>query len=224
VAIGACLAWTWGLDKGPEKGEVDIGGGIKLPTYMSGPSSHPWWAMVVLILVAASLYLAYVFSYLYLWIVSPEVWAPTGSAALPGAMWPAGIAMLVLAGGGAMFAAGRMLPEPGRRSFAVSALLLGGAACLIGAVALNIVGHWQTGLRPGENAYGAMVYMATVLDAQLVAAVVILLCVAVARQMTGKLDRIRRVSFENAGLLSAYAVGQMLFGLLLIHGFPRVAG
>ena len=49
----------------------------------SGPVSHSWWAMVVLLLVAGSLYLAYVFSYLYLWTVSPQVW-PTDPAALAG--------------------------------------------------------------------------------------------------------------------------------------------
>ncbi|MBO6719441.1 MAG: cytochrome c oxidase subunit I [Rhizobiaceae bacterium] len=224
IAIGACLVWTWGLDKGPEKGEVDIGGGISLPTYQSGSSSHPWWAMVVLILVGASLYLAYVFSYLYLWIVSPEVWSPQGSPPLPDAFWPIACAGLILAGGAAVFGAGKLLPEPGRRGAGTPLLLLIGAAFLAGAVALNIWSHWQTGLRPTDNAYGAMVYMASVLDAQLVAAVVILLLVAVARHLTGRLDRVRRVVFENAGLLSAYAAAQMLFGLLLVHGFPRVAG
>jgi cytochrome c oxidase subunit I+III len=224
VAIGAMLVWTWGLDQGPDKGDVDIGGGIKLPTYMTGPSSHAWWAMVVLILVAASLYLAFVFSYLYMWIVSPEVWSPVGSPALPDAIWPFIAAALILAGGGGMFVAGKMLPEPGRRGAGASVLLLAAAACLCGAVALNIWSHWQTGLRPTESSYGAMVYMASVLDAQLVAAVVVLAGAAIARNLTGRLDCIRRVAFENVGLLCAYAVAQMLFGLLMIHGFPRVAG
>ena len=46
--------------------------------------------MVVLMLVAGSLYLAYVFSYLYLWTVSPQVWPkPERLAAVSGRCCPA---------------------------------------------------------------------------------------------------------------------------------------
>jgi cytochrome c oxidase subunit I+III len=100
LAVAFCLIWVWGLDPGPGKGRVDIGAGISLPTYATGPSSHSWWAMVVLMLVAASLYLSWVFSYLYLWTVSPEVWAPAGSPAPPSARWPLGSALLLIAGSG----------------------------------------------------------------------------------------------------------------------------
>jgi cytochrome c oxidase subunit I+III len=224
VAVGACLVWTWSLDKGPDKGAVAIGGGISLPTYMTGPASHAWWAMIVLILVGASLYLSYVFSYLYLWIVSPEVWPPRGSPSLPDPGWALAVAVLAMASAGATLLAGRLLPKPGGRSYAVLALLALAAVCLAGAVALNLWSHWQSGVRPTENAYGAMVYMAVVLDGQAAAAVVVLLAVAIARHATGRLDRERRVGFENAALLCAYTVAQMLFGLLLVHGFPRVVG
>src|SRR5690606_28438229 len=115
LAIVSCLVWTWGLDKEPDREPVDIGGGIKLPTYMSGPSSHPWWAMMVLIFVAGSLYLSLVFSYLYLWVVSPEVWAPHGSAALPHPGWPVAAATLAVGSAAATWLAGRLLPEPGGR-------------------------------------------------------------------------------------------------------------
>ncbi|PLU68992.1 cytochrome c oxidase subunit I, partial [Sinorhizobium medicae] len=78
LALVFVLAWAWALDPGLSKGMIEIARGVRLPTYMSGPTSHSWWAMVVLMFVAGSLYLAYVFSYLFLWVVSPEVWAPTG--------------------------------------------------------------------------------------------------------------------------------------------------
>jgi cytochrome c oxidase subunit I+III len=223
IAIAACIVWTWPLDKGPGRGPVAIGGGVSVPTYMSGPRSHAWWAMTVLILVAGSLYLAYVFSYLYLWVVSPEIWPPQGSPPLPEAGWALACALLALAGGSATLLAGRLLPAPGQRSPAVLALLLLAALLFAGSVGLNIWSHWQSGLEPTANAYGAMVYMGGVLDAQLVFAVAILLLVALARHAAGRLDGERRVSFENAALLSAYAVGQILLGLLLVHGFPMVA-
>jgi len=93
LAIVFCLVWAWGLDPGPSKGMASIGGGIELPTYVTGPTSHSWWAMVVLMFVAGSLYLSYVFSYLFLWTVSPEVWAPGGAPPLPWvACWRIGAA------------------------------------------------------------------------------------------------------------------------------------
>ena len=80
LAVAMILVWMWSSDPEPLR-RVEIGHGIKLPTYVSGPLSHSWWAMVVLLLVAGSLYLAYVFSYLYLWTVSPQVWPKPDQAA-----------------------------------------------------------------------------------------------------------------------------------------------
>ncbi|WP_309084761.1 cytochrome c oxidase subunit I [Chelativorans sp.] len=224
VSISACLVWGWKLDHGPGGGKVDIGAGIRLPTYMAGPRSHAWWAMMVLILVASSLYISYVFSYLYLWIVSPEVWAPHGSPALPGAGWPVGTALLLVAGTAAMVLTRWLLPEPGRREPAVPLLLALAAICLVGASLAEVWAHWSTGLRPAQNSYGAMVYMGSVINLQVVLAVAVLAGFAIARYLTGKLDQERRVNFENCALLYYYAAGQMLFGLLLLHGFPRLAG
>ncbi|MGE0232870.1 MAG: cytochrome c oxidase subunit I, partial [Flavobacteriaceae bacterium] len=115
VAIAACLVWCWSLDPGPGKGRIDIGAGLKVPTYMSGPTSHSWWAMVVLMIVAASLFIAYVFSYLYLWTVSPGVWPPA-AAGPPDIAWPLAGAALTVAGLAAVRIAGRSLPAPGRRN------------------------------------------------------------------------------------------------------------
>jgi cytochrome c oxidase subunit I+III len=223
IAIGAFVVWGWSLDPGPGRGKVDIGAGLKLPTYMAGPSSHSWWAMVVLVLVASSLYIAYVFSYLYLWVVSPDVWSPTGSPPLPGWSWPASGAGLIAVGTLATWLGGRALPRPGGHRLAVPALIGVGALCLTAAVAIELYGHWETGLRPAGNAYGAMVYMQSVINGQLALAIVILAGFAIARYLTGRLDRERRVSFDNGAVLYYYAAVQAVFGLLLIHGFPRMA-
>jgi cytochrome c oxidase subunit I+III len=224
LAIAAVLYWTWHLDPGPGKGTVAIGAGIELPTYMAGPVSHSWWAMGVLVIVAASLYLAYVFSYLFLWLVSPEVWAPRGSPALPRPGWPFATAGLVLVGSAAMALGRRMLPEPGGRSRFLPAIQAVAAVCLAAAVGIEIVGHWQTGLRPTQNAYGAMVYMGSVLNGQLAFTLVIMIGFAAARYLAGKLDRERRVSYETGAILYYYAALQLVIGLVLVHGLPRAVG
>ena len=48
------IAWVWQSDPGPDHPPVDIGGGIRLPVYATGPVSHSWWATVVLMLVAGA--------------------------------------------------------------------------------------------------------------------------------------------------------------------------
>jgi cytochrome c oxidase subunit I+III len=224
IAVGSCLVWVWQLDPGPGKGLVHIGAGLKLPTYMTGPTSHAWWAMIVLMLVAGSLYLAYVFSYLYLWTVSPNVWAPAGSPMLPGIAWPAASAVLLLTSVVAVVGADRLLPAPQSGNPWVPVLLLVGGAGPVGAVGIEVAGHWQSGLRPTENAYSAMVYMASALTGQTAAAVAVMAAFAIARFLTGKLDRHRRVAFESTALLAYYTAAQGGLGLLLVHGFPRMVG
>ncbi|MBP2234678.1 cytochrome c oxidase subunit I+III [Sinorhizobium kostiense] len=224
LAIAFVLVWAWGLDPGPSKGTIDIARGIRLPTYMTGPTSHSWWAMVVLMIVAASLYFAYVFSYLFLWLVSPEVWAPTGSPAPPPGLWPVSAAALMLAGSSTIWLISRRLEKLAASPVAMAAALLLSLALLIGALALELSGHLMTGLRPGDNAYGAMVYLGAVLFAQLAFALTILGLFTLARYLTGKLDGARRVTFDNYMLLYHYAVAQSLLGLALVHGFPRLIG
>ncbi|MDX0893748.1 cytochrome c oxidase subunit I [Sinorhizobium medicae] len=224
LAIVFVLAWAWGLDPGPSKGMIEIAKGVRLPTYMSGPTSHSWWAMVVLMFVAGSLYLAYVFSYLFLWVVSPEVWAPAGSPPPPPIGWPVASAALLLAGSGILWLVSRKLQQYAASRLAMSAALLLSLVCLSAAFMLETGGHLTTGLDPGENAYGAMVYLGAVLFAQLVLALLIMDLFTLARHLAGKLDAVRRVTYDNYALLYHYTVAQSLLGLGLIHGFPRLIG
>lgn len=222
LAVVFVLIWVWQLDPGPHKGSVDIGGGMRLPTYVSGPQSHGWWAMVVLMLVAASLYLAYVFSYLYLWLVSPDVWAPANGAGPPELIWALASGALLLLSAGLFKFSDRLLPAPDGAGRTPALLTLAGALCLAAGIGVEIYGHWQSGLVPTESAYGAIVYMAPILTAQVAAAALIMAAFTAVRLATGRTDRVRRNSFDHTKILAYYAVAQGLFGLLLIHGFPRV--
>jgi cytochrome c oxidase subunit I+III len=223
LAIAFCMVWVWGLDPGPRKGIVDIGGGHRVPTYVTGLQSHGAWAMVVLMLVAASLYLAFVFSYLFLWLVSPDVWTQH-AAAIPALWQPAISAALFVAGAAGFLLAGKLLPEPGKRSVVVPLLMEAAALALVAAVSWEIWGHYQAGLRPTESAYGAMVYMGGALAGQIVTANVLMTLLTMARVVAGRTDRERRNSFDHTAQLVYYGVAQSLLGLILIHGFPRLIG
>jgi cytochrome c oxidase subunit I+III len=178
--------------------------------------------MVVLMFVAGSLYLSFVFSYLYLWTVSPQVWAPLGAPAPPGLGWPLASAALLIGGSALLVIAGRALPQPGRRRGWVATLLLLALAGLLASFAIELVAHLGSGLSPTASSYGAMVYLGVALFGQLVAALVVMTLFAVARCLAGLIDRERRVTFDNVALLYHYTVAQTLLGLTLVHGFPRM--
>ena len=219
LVIVMIVIWMWGSDPEPVA-PVDIGGGIKLPTYASGPMSHSWWAMIILMTVAAALYLSYLFGYLYLWTVSPQGWPST--SALPTLAWPAVAGGLLIGSSIALATAKRVLSTPvvSRGIFAL--LILLGLGALGGSLSLDIWGQWQAGLRPHASGYGAMTFAAAVLQLEIVFPVVLMACFMLARFATGQLDNRRRVVFDNLALLWHYAVAQGLAGLLLTHGFPRL--
>jgi cytochrome c oxidase subunit I+III len=212
IAIAALLHWGWQLDP-PDTGRVDIGGGLRLPTYASGPLSQAWWAIVVLLLVSASLYACLLFSYLYLWTVSPEAWpqeVARGQSAIAAA-----IALVVSSGAVAWADRGVGTRGDCRPLWpAIPLLVLANVA--------NVLS--QAGVSPKESAYGAIVYAFLSVDGWFAAAAIVLALFALARQHAGKLDAVRRVTFDNAKLFWHYTVAQTLAGMAMVHGFPRAVG
>lgn len=220
LAIISCLIWLWDSDRQPEPKIVPIGLGQNLPTYLSGPNAHGWWAMMILCIVAGSLFFAYVFSYLYTWTVSPQVW-PQGDATpdFTNVLLPATC----------LSAASAVLHTANRQMSARSTMgtVLGLAAAimlLLAAFAIQLKQFWQAGLRPDENAYAALTFMASVLQGQLVVALAIMVTFVGARALTGRLNVSRRNTFDNTAILFHYTVVQSLCGLVLIYGFPNLVG
>jgi cytochrome c oxidase subunit I+III len=216
LAVACILAWTWGGDLQP-LGPVDVGHGLKLPTYVSGPVSHAWWAMIILLLVAGSLYLSFVFSYIYLWTVAPQAW-PTAGHGAPPTPWALGIAVLLALSAICVYAADAMLARS-RAGFA--ALLFAALVALSAASATEIIAHWTSGLRPDASGYAALVYLGALLQLQAVVAVVVVGMFTLARLAAGRLDPTRRITFDSLALLAYYGAGQGLLGVLLVHGFPK---
>src|SRR5690606_4951903 len=122
---------------------------------------------------------------------------------------------------GAFWAADRCIRLGRNRSFI--ALIVVGIAALIASLAADIWSQWQTGLRPDASGYAAMVYANAALQAQIVAAVFCMALFTTFRAATGRVDARRRVAFDNLALFWLFALGQSTLGLLLTHGFPRIA-
>ncbi|MGQ0655723.1 MAG: cytochrome c oxidase subunit I [Betaproteobacteria bacterium] len=216
IAVAAMLRWAWELNRGPMLAPVDIGGGIRLPVYASGPLSHGWWVAVILILVLGTTYACLIFSYLYLWTVKPELWPAADD--LPGLPLPLIGAGCLLASSAAFAAANAALK---REKSLYGALGTAAVLMLIGFVAEF---HVHRGLSPRESSYGAVVQTFVAFNGFSTVAVCVLAGFALARRYAGLLDRERRNVFDHARLLWHYVVGQNVAGLAFVHAFPRWVG
>jgi len=212
AAIGAIFWWVWDLDTPIKQKTADIGAGINVPTYGSGPRSHGWWAMVVLLIVCGMIFGMLVFSYLYMWsqrshlFVIPAnegVFAPT-VALLAGACALAGAAFLAR-----------------KKSvfLAVTATALS-VGCMMAATAIDGLAWWNGGLRPQTDAYGALVYAFVSWQAVFVAVSALMALYALARLLTRLLVVERPMTIEAISLFLIYTSVQGAVGIALTRGFP----
>jgi cytochrome c oxidase subunit I+III len=223
IAVAMVIWWLWETDQGPIHPDVDIGNGIILPVYVTGPMNHSWWAMVVLLLVGGTLFTCLLFSYLFLWTVSPGVWP--SPADLPPLTSPVASATLYLVGSLALLLASRRLKlVPGESAWSVQTGLLLAALLMVAGVVLDLFAHYRSGLRPSQSAYAAAVYMIVSLQAFYVAVLVIMAIYTAARSFLGKLDGVRRSTFDNTMLLWHFTTAQGLLGLAVVALFPRLIG
>ena len=224
IAVVMVIWWMWSTDPGPSHPPVDIGGGITLPVYVTGPVSHSWWAMIVLILVAGTTFTCLVFSYFYLWTVNPGAWPPAG-VVLPSLIWPVTAIVLYAAGSAVIILAGWALEgTPATSSWPTRLLLLLAVPLMIGAFAAQLYGPWQSGLRPDAHSYGAVVYTFAALQGFLVAVMTIMVLYTLARSLAGMLNGVRRATFDNTMLLWHYTTAQGLLAVAISTFFPRLLG
>jgi cytochrome c oxidase subunit I+III len=220
LAIVMIWRWLWDADAGPNHPPVDIGGGLRLPVFCSGSASHSWWAMIILVMVCASIFGSLSFAYLFLWTTSPEVWlAPTR---LPSMTLPFSSVCLLLGSSALLVWSGRTLArgrqQPLRWVLPIAILMLAAAT------GLECYGHWQSGLRPQDSGYGAAVYAMVGLQAIFVLVLCLMGAFTVARSLAGRLAPARRACFDSTMILWHYAVAQGLVGIAVLHGFPRLVG
>ncbi len=216
VAMAGVLYWLWHLDAGATGPAADVGGGLRLPIHARGPRSHSWWAMVVVLAVAGSVFACLVFSYLYLWTVSPETWP---AARAPGELPLAAIALLVLSSAAVAYA-GRALARG--RTAMLRASLGAGIALALAAFAAQLDVHQRSGLAPRESAYAAVVSTLVAVHGVYAAISASMAAFTLARSWAGRLDAVRRAVYDNTTLLWHYTVGQTLCGIAIVHGFPRL--
>jgi cytochrome c oxidase subunit I+III len=214
LAIYCILRWCWFLDRPNPRAQADVGAGVLVPTYVAGPASHGWWAMVITLIVGGMVCLLAGFSYVFLWSRRPDLWSAPAEGLAP-------VLALIAAGALSAVAAPRILRlDRPRSGWVAAAALFLSAAALAGAALLD--GHaWMvTGLRPEATSHGAAVFALLGWQAVFAAVGAIMGLYAVMRWLFGLLSADRPSTYDLIALFLTFTAAQGAFVALLPRVFP----
>ncbi|KKC27023.1 cbb3-type cytochrome c oxidase subunit I, partial [Sphingomonas sp. SRS2] len=202
-AVICVLRWLWDTDRLVKEPDVDVGAGIRLPTYITGSSSHGWWAMVILLIVVGMIFVMGLFSFFYLYGVQPQFWI---APADPTALWlilPAYAAAAGLAG-----LSRHMLARQATELWTPGVLFLCATLALAAGIGADLWSWTASGLRPEASGQGATIYALLSLEAMLAAIGLLMAGYISARNSRGMIVRPRNNSLDLCVLWVVYAAGQ----------------
>jgi cytochrome c oxidase subunit I+III len=215
ATLGTILTWLWtGTGEIPEKLEKDIGLGVRLPLYVSGPASVGWWAMFITMIGDGTAFGSLIFGYFFYWTLHDDFTAPAG----PGWGLPMlGLSLFLLAWA-AMLAA-RWLNGSGRLHLA-RFLLVTGVIITIAASVAAFAGPWYHAMDPTQNVYPAIVWVLVLwLIAHAVVGVIMqLYCLA--RSFAGRMTQVYDMDIRNVVLYWHFLTVTALAALCVIGLFP----
>jgi cytochrome c oxidase subunit I+III len=200
----------------PEKREKNVGLGLTLPLYLSGPVSVGWWAMLIMMLAVLTAFVSLVFAYFFYWTIHDDF--PPADARGPGVFWPCVSAALLLGAWGATLLA-RRWNRAGKAGAFYAAL---GTACVLGLAggAAILAGPWYTGMDPTSHVYPAIVWMLaiwTTLHA-VTGAIMHLYCLA--RRAAGRMTAEHDIDICNTALFWHFVAITAVITVAVIAGFP----
>ena len=220
LAIAFIIYWLWtGTALIPEKDEKDVGLGLKLPIYVSGPQSVGWWAMFITMLAVFTAFVSLIFGYFFYWTIRPDfIPKPTPG---PGLLWPIIAAALVLGAWLLTLLARRWNKRDQSLGF-FSGLVVAIGLALGGGVAL-IIGPWLTGLDPTRHVYPATVWILVIWAAAHVVVGVIMQGYCIARRLAGRMTARYDIDISNVTLYWHFVAVTVAITVAVIAGFPLVA-
>jgi cytochrome c oxidase subunit I+III len=215
LAVVSILRWLWEADRPVEEKQVDVGAGIMVPTYVTGPSSHGWWAMICVLVVAGMVFLMAIFAYLFLYGIHPSYWS------VPEDRW---WAMLIAAGyglGAALAVYGRRLLARGSSTnWSPTAAILFACTVIAGAW----LGDWfswrKLAMNPQLTAQGALSHTMLALQGLLVAVVALMGVFLAARTSRGLVTRPTNTTFDLISLFLLYSAAQGAATAMLLRFVP----
>jgi cytochrome c oxidase subunit I+III len=222
IALAAALAvlplsywWVWRTEA-PVGESVDIGRGLHLPAYASGPRSVLYMSVVVTLIFDAVAYGALLFAYLYLFTARGLPWPPAGYELLPlaKAAWPALACVAVLVAGRLAL---RTLRADRRIATAAATLAL---AALQVALAASLLALFSP-TSATRDAYGAVLWTVAGYAVAHAAVALLMLPYVLVAQAAGRLSARRPLALQNTVLVTDYTALATLAGLALVVLFPR---
>jgi cytochrome c oxidase subunit I+III len=220
AAFAVIVSWLWtGTALIPEKDEKDVGLGVRVPLYLSGPQSVGWWAMCITMLALLTAFVSLVFGYLFFWTVRPDFLPPPPAG--PGVLWPAAGGALVLIAWALTLLARRWNRDDRAPAFYAGALLAG-AIAVAGGAALA-AGPWLTGLDPTSHVYPATVWVLVAWTAVQVGLGALMLLYCVARRLAGRMTARHDIDIANVALYWHFTALTAAVTVGVIAGFPLVA-
>ena len=220
LATSAILVWLWrGTALLPEKGEKDVGLGLKLPLYKSGPHSVGWWAMFITMTGDVTAFVGLIFGYYYFFTIHADF--PPPSAAGPGVLWPmASLALFIAAWAAARLA---LVANRAERVGIAQALMGGGAVAALLAAAALLWGPYATGLDPAAHVYPATVWVLAIWTAAHGAVGALMLAYCLARSLAGRLTPLHDIDISNVALYWHFMAGTAVVAIATLALFPLAA-
>jgi cytochrome c oxidase subunit I+III len=217
LALATVLAWLWtGTAEIPEKPDKDVGLGLTLPIYVSGPSSVGWWGMFITMMGILTAFISLVFGYFFYWTARPDFPPePTGG---PGVLWPSIAGALTLAAWLSTVMARRWnrMNAPGWFYAAVLAATLLAAA----GVGALIAGPWVTGLDPVAHVYGAIVWTLVLWCAAHAGVGIVMHLYCAARHVAGRMTARHDQDIVNVTLYWHFVAFTVFVTVAVTAGFP----
>jgi cytochrome c oxidase subunit I+III len=219
LALIVILAWLWtGTSEIPEKQQKDVGLGLSLPLYTSGPTSVGWWGVFITMLADLTAFISIVFGYFFYWTARPE-FVPDRIAG-PGVTWPV-IALGLLLGSWLLTLAARRWNRLDASGLFHGALALAVLLAAGGGAAL-VAGPWTTGLDPAASAYAATVWTIVVWTAVHAAIGIVMQLYCLARRAAGRLTGRYAQDIANITVYWHFVAITAVIAVAVIAGFPLV--
>ena len=225
IAIAAMMIWLWQTDSTPHAATVNAADNRpRLRVGGVGVQTHSWWAVVILLIVDATICASFAFAHVHVSLMS-EVCPPAG-ARLPDLRFDAFSIAGWVASASLMEIARRW--DIGRASMpnkiAFAALIALALATAVAGFAANAWGHWDAGLQPKANAWSATVMTLASYQALHVVVITLMAMYVAARFASGRLRPNARATLDNTVLFWQYTAVQGAVTVAAVQALPRLLG
>lgn len=218
LAAATIVCWLWtGTGKQPEVLDKDVGFGVRVPLYVSGPRSVAWWAMLITMLADITAFVSLLFGYFFYWTSKDDF--PIRDFDEPGLWWFATFTIVAVAWCAIVFAA--RMNRLDRRAACLTSLAIAsiGAA---GAAVLFVVTPCVAGHEATDHVYHATVWVIAIWCALHAIIGLLMLLYCTARTMTGGLTREYDGDLRNVVLYWHFFVITALLAVATVAGFPEL--